>query len=372
VNSIKDVHNLKGTSVEPKKVKLLIVDDSVLFRSQIQLALKDVPEIEIVGTASNGRIAIEKMQELQVDVVTMDIEMPVLDGIGALAEMMALGIQAKVIMFSSLSVAGAQKTLEAMKMGAVDFVPKPQPDQTNISPAAKIRSALLPKIFSLFGLNQTKSVVSSGGKRDFLKFTWEHFHPEVLVIASSTGGPNALIEFFSALKDPLPFPVLLTQHMPALFTASLAERIGAHSGKVSKEAIHGEGLRPNQIYVAPGNYHMSLSGDRRKPTICLDQEAPRNFVRPCADFLFESAARIYGRNTLGIVLTGMGRDGGDGAKAIKDHKGAVLIQNEESCVVFGMPGSVFDEGHFDFEGTPQELAQKILILIRSRRAGNVA
>lgn len=354
-----------------KKIKLLIIDDSVLFRSQIQLALKDVPEFEIVGTAPNGRVAIDKMQEQEIDVCTMDIEMPVLDGIGTLIEMMALGIKTKAIMFSSLSMAGAQKTLEAMKMGAVDFVPKPQPDETNLSPAAKIREALLPKIFSLFPKESKTNRSGYQQKAASGKFNWNLFFPEVLVIASSTGGPNALVELFTLLKNPLPFPILITQHMPPIFTASLAERIGVHSGKVAKEAIHGEVIRPNQVYVAPGNFHMSLTGDRKKPQICLDQEAPRNFVRPCADFLFESAASLYGRGVLGVVLTGMGRDGADGAAAVKNNRGAVLIQNEESCVVFGMPGAVFEEGNYDFTGTAEGIAQKIISLARGR-SGNVA
>lgn len=356
--------------METRKIKVLIIDDSVLFRSQIQLALKDVPEIEIVGTASNGRIAVTKMQEQHIDVCTLDVEMPVLDGIETLKEMKQLGIKTKAIMFSSVTISGAQKTMEAMKIGAYDFVPKPQADDSKLSPSSKIRDCLLPKILSLFGLG--RQYTSGSQKRESGKFMWDLFFPEIMVIASSTGGPNALVDYFSLLKDPVPFPILVTQHMPPLFTASLAERIGFHSGKVSREAIDGEILRPNQIYVAPGNYHLMVTGDKKTPKIVLNQGELRNFVRPCADFLFESASEIYGRNTLGIVLTGMGRDGADGAAAIKDKKGAVLIQNEESCVVFGMPGAVFEEGNFDFSGTPEELANKTLVVSRVRRNGHVA
>jgi two-component system chemotaxis response regulator CheB len=357
--------------LETKKIKVLIIDDSLLFRSQIQLALKEIPEIEIVGTAANGQIAIEKMREIAVDVCTLDIEMPVLDGIETLKEMKRLGIKTKAIMFSSLTIAGAEKTLEAMNLGAVDFVTKPQADDSKISPSNKIRDCLLPKILSLFGLSGRHSIAPAQ-KREKSSFQWNLFYPEILVIASSTGGPNALVEYFSLLRDPLPFPILVTQHMPPLFTASLAERIGAHSGKVSKEAVNGEILRPNQIYVAPGDFHLSITGDRKAPKVLLDQGAARNFVRPCADYLFESAANIFGKNTLGIVFTGMGRDGADGAAAVKAKRGAVLIQNEESCVVFGMPGAVFEEGNFDFEGTPEELANKTLVVSRLRRHGHVA
>ena len=274
-------------------------------------------------------------------------------------------------MFSSLTFDGAEKTLEAMKLGAFDFVTKPKTDDTNISPSNKIRDCLLPKILSLCEVPGQRSSAFQA-KREQAAFQWGLFFPEVLVIASSTGGPNALVDYFSMLKDPLPFPILVTQHMPPLFTASLAERIGVHSNKVSKEAIHGEILRPNQIYIAPGDYHLSIVGDKKSPKIHLDQGPTRNYVRPCADYLFESAANVFGKNTLGIVFTGMGRDGADGAAAIKSKRGAVLIQNEESCVVFGMPGAVCSEGNFDFEGTPQDLANKTLNVSRVRRNGHVA
>jgi two-component system chemotaxis response regulator CheB len=355
--------------MEPRKIKVLIVDDSVLFRSQIQLALKDIPEIEVVGTAANGRTAIERLKHLEVDVCTLDIEMPVLDGLETLKELRALNLKTRVIMFSSLTVSGADKTLEAMRLGAVDFVTKPlAEDARGGVPAQRIRDALLPKILSLFpGVAAPKPRTAVAGN-----FSWDLFFPEVLVIAASTGGPNALIEYFALLREPLPYPILVTQHMPPLFTAPLAERIGNHSGKVAREAVHGEPLVANQIYIAPGNYHLSIGGSRRAPHVILDQTAPRNFVRPCADFLFESAAAIYGRSTLGVVFTGMGRDGADGAAAVKAARGAVLVQDEESCVVFGMPGAVTEEGNFDFTGSPSEIAHKTLNVSRIRSTGNVA
>ncbi len=357
--------------MENKKIKLLIIDDSVLFRSQIQLALKDVPEIEIVGSASNGRVAIEKMKEYSIDVCTLDVEMPILDGIGTLKEMKELGIKTKALMFSSLTVSGAEKTLEAMSLGALDFVTKPVVDESHLSPSHKIKEALLPKILGLMNILDKKSPKVLNPS-DRARFMWDLFYPEILVMASSTGGPNALVEFFSLMKEPLPFPILITQHMPPLFTASLAERLGAYCGKVSREAVDGEILKPNQIYVAPGNFHMKITGDKKTPKILLDQGSMRNYVRPCADFLFESAAQLYGKNTLGIVLTGMGRDGLEGAHAIKERRGAVLIQNEESSVVFGMPGAIFESGHFDYTGSPEELAFKTLTISRVRRSGHVA
>lgn len=356
------------------KIRLLIVDDSVLFRSQIQLALKDCPDIEIVGAASNGKIACDKMANLVIDVCTLDIEMPEMDGIQTLKEMKARGIKTRAIMFSSQSKAGAEKTLEAMRIGAYDFCPKPMPDDSKMTPADKIKEALLPKILGLFNrkieVTSPRIVLPSPVTKS--TFVWESFRPEALVIASSTGGPNALTDFFSAFKEPVPFPIFIAQHMPPVFTISFAERLGVASGKVAREAIHGEIAKPNQIYVVPGNYHMKLSGDKNAPMILLDQGPQRNFVRPCADFLFESAAKIYGRNLLGIVFTGMGRDGADGAVAVKGQQGCIMIQNEASCVVFGMPGAVYESGQFDFQGSPVELANKTLIAAKVKRVGHVA
>jgi two-component system chemotaxis response regulator CheB len=354
-----------------KKIKVLIVDDSVLFRSQIQEALKSTAEIEIVGTASNGKIAIEKMLESEVDLITLDLEMPILDGLSTIAEMKTKNIKAKVVVFSSQSLAGASKTLEAMHIGATDFVAKPVADSSNLTPAQKIKEALYPKIVSLFPGDE-KSKVCSPTKIVNQNIMWETLRPEILVIASSTGGPNALVDFFSSLNCETPFPILIAQHMPPMFTTSLAERIAKCAKKVCLEAVHGEVLKPNQIYLAPGNFHMKINGDKGHPTLTLDQGPQRNFVRPCADYLFESATAIYGRHTLGVVLTGMGRDGAQGAEAIKQNHGVILIQNQESCVVFGMPGAVFEAGHYDYAGTPQEIASKIKKIASNRSCTRVA
>jgi two-component system, chemotaxis family, protein-glutamate methylesterase/glutaminase len=350
-----------------KKIKVLIVDDSVLFRSQIQLALKDVDDIEIVGYAINGKMALEKVSSQDVDLMILDLEMPVMDGMTTVKNLRLLQKSPKVILFSSMNRSSAEKTIELMKLGALDFVAKPVPDDSNRPPHEKIRTCLLPKILSLFP-SQVLVASKFCGKTNF---NWRDFKPEILVIASSTGGPSALNDFFELMNTPVSFPILVTQHMPPVFTTSLAQHLGNISGKKSSEAIHGEILQPNQIYVAPGNYHMSITGTRTQQMIQLDQGPARNFVRPCADFLFESSAHIFKTNTLGIVLTGMGRDGADGAVAIKGLGGAVMIQDQASSVVFGMPGAVYESGQFDYMGTPQDLARKVLSLSKSR-SSNVA
>ncbi len=353
----------------PSKIKVLIVDDSILFRSQIQLALSSCPQIEVVAVASNGKIGVDMMACREIDACILDIEMPVMTGIEALRELKSRGIKTKVIMFSAQSKAGAEKTLEAMSLGAVDFVPKPLPDETKLAPADKIREALLPKLLSLFYPQSVQAPKKATGHPPII---WESFFPRVLVIASSTGGPIALETFFAGLTAPVPFPILITQHMPPVFTASLAERLGKVCGKVGREGVNGEELKADHIYVAPGGFHMQIVVVNEKPTIHVFEAEQRNFVKPCADYLFESAAAIFGRSTAAIVFTGMGRDGATGAAEIKKNGGAVLIQSAESCIVFGMPGAVHADGNFDYIGTPSELSTKTQALARATKSRYVA
>lgn len=350
------------------KIRILIVDDSVLFRSQIQMALKDCPEIEIVGSASHGKMALDKLALNEIDLMTLDLEMPVLDGIETIKAMKEKNLRTKVIMFSSASRSSAEKAFEALRLGAIDFVAKPQSDELHHSPADRIKEVLVPKILSLFAINETRNPFIP--KNETINL--DHFRPDVLVIASCTGGPNALVEFCEQLTEIVPYPILIAQHMPPVFTVSLAERLGAVCGKISREAVHGEVLQPNQIYVAPGNFHMRVVGDKSLPMLKLDQAEQHNDVRPCADYLFESAAAVYGKGTLGIVLTGMGRDGADGCHKIKQHGGMVFIQDEASSVVFGMPGAVFESQKFDYVASPKELAHKTLYVSKYRKGGHVA
>lgn len=350
-----------------KKIKLMAVDDSSLFRSLVEKAFANTPEVEVVCTAANGKIALDQLRHHDVDLIILDLEMPEMDGIETIKEINARGLTQKIILFSATTTVGAEKTLLALKLGAHDFVPKPIADGSKQTPADKIRESLLSKIISLctpFDQSLAQAIINKD-ERPF--FNWNAFEPEVIVIASSTGGPNALSEVLKKLKAPIHIPILITQHMPAVFTTTLAERLGELSCKKCLEGIDGEVIKPNQIYLAPGNYHMSLTGNKNSPTIKLDQGPQRNYVRPCADFLFESATQIYGNKVLGIVLTGMGKDGLDGVRAIKSKQGAVIIQNQESSVVFGMPGAVYEHNLYDFMGNLDDIAMKIQSLTVAKR-----
>lgn len=357
-----------------KKIKILIVDDSVLFRIQLQKALGMSDCFEVVGSAKNGEIALEKIEELKPDLCILDIEMPVMDGLKTLKHICDRKYNIKVVMFSSHSMDGAEKTLDAMSLGAIDFIAKPSLNNISSDPSEVLKEVILPKLESIFKIVSKTTVVPVQDKSKVItkNHSWKNVYPDILVIASSTGGPGALLDFFSELSMDVPYPIVIAQHMPPLFTASLAERIGRVSNKTSMEAVHGEKLEPNRIYVVPGDYHLSLQGTKADCSILLNQGPHRNFVRPCADFLFESAADIFEKNVLSIVFTGMGRDGCDGAHAVKANNGTVMIQDEESCAVFGMPGAVYRTGDYDFIDNPKAIAKKVIDLLHRKGINDVA
>lgn len=332
-----------------KKIRILIVDDSVVFRSQIRSALEAIDRFQVMGVAANGRIAIEKMKNIEVDLITLDLEMPVLNGIETLREIRRLGIKTKVIVFSSTSKRGSQNTLEALELGAVDFVAKPggearEASAESFSSVDLLQSLLVGKIEELF----PKSLISEM-KSSFLKseFHWQKFEPKAILIGSSTGGPTALETIFGQLQGPFRCPILIVQHMPPIFTASLAQRISRLCGVPAEEGKDGELVTENKIYIAPGGFHMKIEKKGGLLSLQINQEPPENSVRPAVDPLFRSAAEIFNENCLGVILTGMGQDGLKGCQRLRDQGNPVIIQNRESCVVFGMPGAVFQAAAYD-------------------------
>jgi two-component system chemotaxis response regulator CheB len=330
-------------------VKILVVDDSVVFRTQISASLKDLKGAEVIGTAANGKIALGKLETTNVDLITLDMEMPEMNGLETIKAIKAKGYKVKIIVFSSQTTAGAQSALEALKLGADDVVSKPSGEVTSFELAQEmIKNSLLPRVqqflnFPTSRLPKATPVTTSSKTKTNLTL----FQPKAVVIASSTGGPNALETLFSQLQTPYRIPIFIVQHMPPIFTKILADRLTTISGCEIREAVDGEVVAANRVYVAPGDYHMVLVSEGDNIKISLNKEAQRNSVRPCADFLFESASEIYKDRLLGVVLTGMGEDGADGARMIKKRDGGIVIQNQESCVVYGMPGAVFAHGDFD-------------------------
>ena len=332
-----------------KKISVLITDDSVVYRSQIREALRDIPQLDIAGAASNGRLALERLSQVSCDLLILDLEMPEMDGIETLKEIRKRNLSCKVLVFSSASKRGAEITMEALRLGASDFITKP--DSTNLTgenPAVRIQNLLLPKIKALYPeqwASEEKPALKTITS-NYPNVIWSLFSPDIVVIGSSTGGPTVLEHIFSKINGPLKCPVIIVQHMPPIFTATLAERISKLCGIPAKEASHGEVLE-NSIYIAPGNYHLRLEGTTSRTVLLLDQKEQINSVRPAVDPLFQTAASIFKNKCLGIVLTGMGADGRDGALSVKAEGGVMVIQEEKSCVVFGMPGAVYAAGAFD-------------------------
>ena len=349
-------------------LKILVVDDSLVFRSQIKAALEKDPDLEVVGVASDGKIAIEKLQQSSIDLMTLDLEMPRLNGIETLREMQRLGIKTRVIVSSSHSQAGSKATLDALSAGAADFVTKPSGGELNMSNAAeRISKQLLPKVHQFLPKRRTATptVVSTSTspatiarvadphrveRKAYPKKDLTFFKPKMVVIGSSTGGPATLEKIFEGLKGPLRCPVVIVQHMPPIFTASLALRLNHISGIPCQEAVNGEKVCKGQIYIAPGDFHLKLGKSSENVCFLLNQGPSINYVRPAVDPLFETAAQIYGAECGAFILTGMGGDGQKGAIAIKEAGGGVMIQDEKSCVVYGMPAAVELSGAYDQQG----------------------
>ena len=362
-------------------MRILIIDDSLVYRSQIKLVLGAESDFEVVKTAVHGQDGIDFLQQGgEVDLVVCDIEMPVLNGIDTVKKMRELGYRQPIIIFSAQNTSSAEMTIKALGAGADDFVIKPDGAAKSCEDAiARIKGQLVPRILQFFGKPQaTRQVVPRDAKPRVVvpqastaTQKWSLFDPlhqraNLVVIASSTGGPPALENIIRHLKAPARIPICIVQHMPAVFTRSLAERLNQLTSLNVREAAQNEMLQPGVVYIAPGDFHMSLRKNMTGVVIHFDQAERRHSVRPCAEFLFESAAKIYGAKTFGIVLTGMGSDGRDGCCAIKQAGGCVVIQDETSSVVWGMPGAVHQQGAFDKQLPLDEigplLQQKITVL----------
>jgi len=329
-------------------IRVMVVDDSAVVRGLISRWVEAAPDIEITGYAGNGEQAMKQLPAADPDIVLLDIEMPVLDGLSILPRIRKQAPDAKIIMVSSLTVRHARETFKALTMGATDFLPKPSANGQAMT-ASSFHEGLLEKIRALAPRQRARPspgrnkplgaaplVVASGDPS---------IAPEIIVIGGSTGGPQAL---FSLFGDDFPLarqlPVLIAQHMPPTFTTIFARHLQGVSGLPASEGKDGETLKPGHIYVAPGDFHMTVDRTGGVPTLALDQGSPVNFCRPAVDRLFESVAPVFGSATLAIVLTGMGQDGCAGARKIRQAGGLVVIQDEASSTVWGMPGAIAEAG----------------------------
>lgn len=330
-------------------IRILVVDDSTVIRKVLCDSLSVDPAIEVAGTAANGHIALSKIGQLNPDLVTLDIEMPVMNGLETLAEIRKVHPRLPVIMFSTLTERGAASTLEALALGASDYVTKPSNTGSPVEAADRVRADLLPKIKALCGRREVASpkIPAAVPPVRAIPRSVTAERVDVLAIGTSTGGPNALGVVIPSLPADLPVPVVIVQHMPPIFTRLLAERLSANSHIRVREAEAGKLLEPGTAWIAPGNYHLVVERQGPGFYIGLNQEPLENSCRPAVDVLFRSVARTYGAHTLAVVMTGMGADGLTGSRLIREQGSEVIVQDEATSVVWGMPGAVAASGEAD-------------------------
>jgi two-component system chemotaxis response regulator CheB len=326
---------------------------------------------EVVGVASDGRIALAKIPLLKPDLVTLDVEMPVMNGLETLAALRKLYPRLPVIMFSTLTERGAAATLDALSLGASDYATKPSNTGSPAVAIERIRTELVPKIKALCGFSSLKFPKLPVPR--LAKAARPRSNPriDVVAIGTSTGGPNALAEVLPRMPSDFPVPIVVVQHMPPIFTRLLADRLAKHSSIAVEEGRAGAMLCPGSAWIAPGDFHMKVI---RAPAGCrlsLNQLPPENSCRPAVDVLFRSVAQAYGANVLAVVMTGMGSDGVLGAQEINEAGGNVIVQDEASSVVWGMPGLVHASGLADSAYPLGQMASEItrrVLLSRDTRS----
>ncbi len=342
-------------SIKDKKYKVMLVDDSAVVRGMVRKWLEMIEGIEVVDSADNGRVAIDKVAKLDPDLIILDIEMPVLDGLTALPDLLHKCPKAKVLIASTLSKKNAEISLKAMALGASDYIPKPSFARDGNDARGAFKDELIRKVKGFMpkiSANNNFTAPITGGASNS---AWEPIPdantsfsfrksspiiPRILAIGSSTGGPAALTKLFTDLSGKLSgLPVLVAQHMPPTFTALLGEKLARIARLEGGEAKQGEPVVAGRLYVAPGGFHMRVAIKEGKKIIMLDEGAPINHCRPAVDPMFESIAETYGNAALVSVLTGMGSDGANGAVAIAHSGGTVFAQDKDSSVVWGMPGA---------------------------------
>ena len=350
-------------------IRILIVDDSVVIRRVLSDTLSGDPDLEVVGTASDGHIALAKIPLLKPDLITLDIEMPVMNGLETLAAVRKLYPKLPVIMFSTLTERGAAATLDAFSLGASDYATKPSNTGNPGAAIEHIHTELIPKIKALCGIAVPSRLLPISSSQPAAKVRVRtNQRIEIVAIGTSTGGPNALAEVLPRIAEDFPVPIVVVQHMPPIFTRLLADRLAGQSAIAVEEGTAGAVLSPGRAWIAPGDFHMSVIRSGVNWCLDLNRAPPENSCRPAVDVLFRSVAVAYGAHVLGVVMTGMGSDGVLGAQNIRESGGDVIIQDEASSVVWGMPGLVHASGLDDAAYPLDHLAAEITRRVVQSRA----
>ena len=340
------------------RIRVMVCDDSVVIRRLVSDVLSGDPDIEVVGTAVNGKNALDKIPSLKPDVLTLDVEMPVMDGLQTLVELRRTFKKLPVIMFSTLTERGAGATLDALERGASDYVTKPANVGSVSESMEAVRSQLIPKIKSLTGRGPLPTRPArpafltpgppgqpgESGPIGPLPPRAPQTRVDIVCIGVSTGGPDALTTVVSALPANFPVPILVTQHMPPVFTQLFAQRLNGKAKLHVTEAVQGDAVIPGRILVAPGDHHMRVVQKGNGPVVQMDQGPQENYCRPAVDPMFRSVAQVYGNRALALIMTGMGGDGAKGAEQIIRAGGSLMVQDEATSVVWGMPGAAVAAG----------------------------
>ncbi|AFY41173.1 chemotaxis response regulator protein-glutamate methylesterase [Nostoc sp. PCC 7107] len=351
------------------KIRVLVVDDAVLVRSRVSKILSSDPQLEVVGVAANGRIALAKIPQVNPDVVLLDVEMPEMNGLETLAALRPIYPHLAVIMFSTSTRAGATATIEALSLGASDYATKPSNLGSVEAANQHIRQELIPKI-KLFGAGiPAVSPLKAIANAVVLPIPKKTAPVDVVAIGVSTGGPNALATLLCNIPADFSVPILIVQHMPPMFTKLLAERLSSKCQISVKEAVTGVTLKAGQVWLAPGDFHLIVQREGNQVCLAVHQAPPENSCRPSVDVLLRSVAQVYGARAIAVILTGMGQDGLHGCQCIREVGGQVLAQDEASSVVWGMPGFVVNAGLADqivpLEKMAGEIMQRIHPVQRS-------
>ena len=359
-------------ALSERPIRVMVVDDSAVVRGLVSRWIEEEPGLEVVARHPNGKFAVEDVVRSAPDIVLLDIEMPVMDGLEALPLLLKARPQLRVLMVSTLTKRNAEISFKALALGAMDYVPKPDSNR-EITIEPDFRREVIAKINALGRVGQrpgwgaARAGEAGQTAHPFRRRPFSLVPPRVIAIGSSTGGPQALGSLLGALSPSLPrVAVLVAQHMPPMFTTVLAERLARATAREASEGKDGERLKPGAIYVAPGDHHMTVAR-REAPFLQIGREPPVHFCRPAVDPLFASVAETFGPAALGIVLTGMGIDGAAGARAIAEAGGSVIAQDEASSVVWGMPGATAAVGVCAAMLAPDEMALAVAKLIRGER-----
>lgn len=323
----------------------MIVDDSAVVRGLIARQLETDPAVAVVSRAANGRAALMELERVAVDVIVLDLEMPVMDGMTALPLLIAAQPDVRIIIASALTTRNAKIGMQALQAGAADYLSKP--DGGSLLNAEAFNRDLLAKVRALGGARAKGQPVLSAPAitaPPVAARPRRTTRPEVIVIGGSTGAPPALMQVMQALRDGPDQPILIAQHMPPIFTAMLAEQLERAGGRTCAEAVEGEPVRAGQAYIAPGGWHMTVAREAGSVVIRLNQNPPEHFCRPAVDPLLRSVAEVYGASAVAVILTGMGADGALGCQALAAAGGKFAVQDEATSAVWGMPGAAARTG----------------------------